>query len=127
MSSNGDKPAIILLGHGSRMPKAGRSMECVAVKLCEHHGYNLVKVCYMENAEPSFVQALDECVGSGATNIVVIPYFLHNGIHLNEDIPEMVRDRADRHPNIKITLGPYLGFDDKLVSLVHQRIREVHP
>ncbi len=56
--------------------------------------------------------------------IIVIPYFLHFGVHLRQDIPEMLREAAVKHPEVRLVLGRHLGYDDSLVTLVEQRIGE---
>jgi hypothetical protein len=40
--SAGSQEAIILLGHGSRVPEAGKDMERVAARLREKYGYPII-------------------------------------------------------------------------------------
>ena len=116
--------AIILLGHGSRVPDAGRDMESVAAALQARNGHELVEVCYMSQLGPHFPEAFAKCVARGAREVVVIPYFLHVGQHLRADIPRILQREAARHPDVKIILGRNLGFDPALVDLVDKRIGE---
>ncbi|MGC8659879.1 MAG: sirohydrochlorin chelatase [Desulfomonilaceae bacterium] len=116
------KKAIILMGHGSRVPDAGRHMEQVATGLKDKFGYNIVEICYMSRLGPHFPEIFEKCVTQGASEIVVIPYFLHDGLHLVLDIPEMMQEIGSRYPNVKLVLGENLGFDDTLVDLVQKRI-----
>jgi sirohydrochlorin ferrochelatase len=116
--------AVILLGHGSRLPEASQSMQRVAHQLRALYGYAQVVVCHMELASPNLNDAFDECVASGQRDIVILPYFLHAGVHLTQDIPEMVEALRLRHPNTRVVIGPHLGFDESLVSLVHHRVQE---
>ncbi|HMK34479.1 MAG TPA: CbiX/SirB N-terminal domain-containing protein [Desulfomonilaceae bacterium] len=116
--------AIILLGHGSRVPAAGKHMEKVAQGLKEKYGYHMVEVCYMSRLGPHFPEMFKKCVAAGATDVMVIPYFLHDGLHLVLDIPEMMQEMAALHPQVKLVLGKNLGFDDVLVDLVERRIED---
>ena len=100
-------------------------MERVAERLQELHGYARVDVCHMEHASPSLTDTFQESVENGAHEIVVLPYFLHAGVHLTEDIPEMIQALRGRYPHVRVTVGPHLGFDDSLVDLVHNRIQQV--
>ncbi|MGC8906299.1 MAG: precorrin-8X methylmutase [Desulfomonilaceae bacterium] len=118
------RKAIILLGHGSRVPDAGKHMEKVASGLKSKYGYNIVEICYMSRLGPHFPEVFEKCVSQGATEIMVIPYFLHDGLHLVLDIPEMMQKIARSHPGIKLVLGQNLGFDDVLVDLVQRRIAD---
>jgi len=56
--------------------------------------------------------------------VIVLPYFLHFGVHLREDIPQMIRKAALRSPQVRLVLGRHLGYDDALVALVAKRIGE---
>jgi len=119
---NGKKQAIILLGHGSRVPDAGRHMEQVAAGLKSMYGYELVEICYMSRLGPHLPETFAKCVEMGATDVMVIPYFLHDGLHLVLDIPEMLQELAGKYPEVGVVLGQNLGFDETLVELVERRI-----
>lgn len=114
--------AIIILGHGSRVPDAGKHMEKVAAGLKDKYGYGIVEVCYMSRLGPHFPEIFEKCLDQGATDVMVIPYFLHDGLHLVLDIPEMLQEVAARFPAVKLVLGENLGFDESLVDLVDRRI-----
>ena len=60
----------------------------------------------------------------GATWVLVIPYFLHTGLHIRLDIPEMMQAEAAKYPGLRLQLGGNLGYDDILVDLVRKRIDE---
>jgi sirohydrochlorin cobaltochelatase len=114
--------AVVLLGHGSRVQQAGDGMEQVAQALCERYGYSRVVCCYMSRLGPHLPETLEELVAAGETRILVIPYFLHAGVHLRLDIPELLQQEALKYPGVTIRLGAHLGYDDVLVGLVHRRI-----
>lgn len=118
------KKAVILLGHGSRVPEAGKNMEKVAEGLKRRYGYYMVEVCYMSRLGPHFPEIFEKCVVQGAAHVMVIPYFLHDGLHLVLDIPEMMQELAAQYPHVKLVLGKNLGFDDVLVDLVERRIAD---
>jgi len=99
-------------------------MERVAEGLKSKYGYQMVEVCYMSRLGPHFPEIFEKCVQNGATSITVIPYFLHNGLHLVLDIPEMMQEQASRYPNVELVLGKNLGFDEVLVDLVERRIAD---
>lgn len=122
--SEPENMAVVLIGHGSRMPDAGEAMERVASGLKRKYGYDLVEVCYMELQDPPFADALEKCVDEGATKVLVVPYFLHVGRHMLFDIPRMLRDKAREFPHVRLIMGRNLGFDESLVDLVRRRIEE---
>lgn len=116
--------AVIILGHGSRVPDASRDMEKVAARLREKCGYPIVEVCFMSRLGPHFPEIFEKCVNSGATRVLVVPYFLHSGLHILLDIPEMLQEEASKFPGVSVQLGRGFGFDELLVDLLQSRIEE---
>jgi len=116
--------AIILLGHGSRIPGAGEGMEQIARRMREKLGREIIEICYMSKLGPHFPEVFERCVDRGATKIIVVPYFLHSGLHLIEDIPDLLCEKARKYPHVKLILGKNLGFDECLVDLVIKRLEE---
>jgi sirohydrochlorin ferrochelatase len=118
-----DKRAVILIGHGSRAAGADDDMEKIASELRKRSG-GIVETCRMSGRGLPFDEAFESCIRRGAKEIIVLPYFLHFGIHLREDIPEILRRAARKHLEIRLVLGRHLGYDDALVDLVAKRIGE---
>ncbi|MFH0789769.1 MAG: CbiX/SirB N-terminal domain-containing protein [Pseudomonadota bacterium] len=123
-ASNTKKEAIILLGHGSRVPDAARNMKKTAERLKEKHGYAMVKICFMSRLGPHFPKVFEYCVSMGAAKVLVIPYFLHMGLHLLLDIPKMMQQEGQKYPQVELVLGKGLGYDELLVDLVHSCIQK---
>ncbi len=117
------KRAVILIGHGSRAAGADDDMERVAESLRRAQG-GIVESCRMSGRGTPFAQAFEKCIRQDAQEIIVIPYFLHFGVHLRQDIPEMLREAAATRPEVRLVLGRHLGYDDSLVALIEQRIGE---
>jgi sirohydrochlorin ferrochelatase len=116
--------AVIILGHGSRVPDAGKDMARVAQRLREKYGYPVVEVCNMSRLGPHFPEIFEKVVALGATRVLVVPYFLHSGIHLLLDIPEMLKEEAQKFPGVSVQMGRSFGFDEHLVDLLRERIEE---
>ena len=124
MNDNQIIEAVILMGHGSRVPGAGEGMEKVAQWLKEKRPEAIIETCYMSELGPHFPEILEKCVRNGANKIIVMPYFLHLGIHLREDIPAMMGTEAKKYPGLTLILGRHLGFDESLADLVGKRLDE---
>lgn len=119
-----ERTAVILLGHGSRAAGAAGDMEKVVARLKEDPRYDVVDICQMSGLGEHFPEVFDRCVGRGATKIVVVPYFLHFGVHLRQDVPAMMMEKAEQHPHVKLILGKHIGYDDALVGIIKKRIVE---
>lgn len=116
--------AIIILGHGSRVPEASQAMDKVANTLKEKYGYSIVETCNMSLLGPKFEETLAKCAEQGAKNIILIPYFLHEGIHMKIDVPKIMQRYIQKYPDVKLIFGKSLGFDPFLADIVQKRIDE---
>jgi sirohydrochlorin ferrochelatase len=116
--------AVILIGHGSRAAGADDAMDRVAGRLRAAAGDGIVEVCRMSGRGVPFNETFERCVRQGAKTVIVIPYFLHFGVHLRQDIPEILREALAKHPEVRLVLGRHLGYDDSLVALVEKRFGE---
>ncbi len=118
------KVAILLLGHGSRAPEANEAMYRVLETLREQGEYKIVEPGFMQLNPPSIEDGAAACVAQGADTVLMVPYFLHLGIHIQEDLPEKVRILEELHPGVHFKLGSPLGFHLGLVDAVRDRIAE---
>jgi len=84
----------------------------------------IVESAFLEINSPSIPEGIDLCASRGAERIVLLPYFLHLGSHVQEDLPRFVREGSDRHPGVELILGPHLGFHPMLVEIVEERLAE---
>lgn len=114
--------AVILLGHGSRVPGAGDDMGKAAGLLKEKYQLDMVKSCHMSRLGPHFPETLASCVSKGAKEVVVIPYFLNMGLHIRLDIPEMMQEEAEKYPDVKLVYGKHLGLDEAFADILYKRI-----
>jgi sirohydrochlorin ferrochelatase len=99
-------------------------MERVAERLRELSGVPLVRVCFLSRLGPHLPETLDECVAEGATEIIVIPYFLHTGLHILVDIPAELQKLAEQYPDTRIIYGKHLGCDDVFAEILARRVEE---
>jgi len=116
------KRAVLLVDHGSRRAEANEQLEALARKLARRMPKRLVRVAHMELAAPDIDAGVDACVGAGAEEIVVIPYFLGPGSHTRSDIPRLVGEAAARHRNLSVRIGEPLGVDERIVDLLLDRV-----
>jgi len=119
-----NKQALLLIDHGSTRDDANELLPKVARMLREMSDFEIVRYAHMELAEPTIQQGFDACVGAGALEVIVHPYFLGPGRHSISDIPRMVAEAAARHSGASYRITQPLGLDGKIGELVLQRVRE---
>lgn len=115
------RPAILIVDHGSRREEANAQLEAIAELVRALAPETIVELAHMELAAPSIAEALAACRRRGATEVVVVPYFLSTGRHVTEDIPRLVAQAARDHPEVRVRVTGALGPDRLLAALVVER------
>lgn len=118
------KTAILLMAHGSRIPEANDAAREIAAMVKEMTGYEIVEVSFREQHLPNIQAGIDACVAQGAKRVLLIPYFLFIGAHVQEDLPEEMAVARRRYPQVEFAMGTHLGVHRKLAEVVVERIAE---
>ncbi len=117
--------ALLILVHGSPRPSANDDMFRVLEEIRKRGSFSIVKAGFLECNTPSIPEAIDQCVELGADVIVAVPYFLHTGSHVADDLPGLLEEGQNRHPQIKILMGKYLGESSIVTDILADRYEEV--
>ncbi len=142
--------ALVLLGHGSRLPYSKQIVGDIAEKIKERNIYDVVEIGMMEFNEPTIPQAINKVIEKGAKKIIVVPVFLAHGNHTKRDIPTILgmlkEEEHEHHHNnngecghghhhhhhhhgepmdlpedVEIIYREPLGADDRIVDIVLDR------
>lgn len=124
MDSLPENTAVIVIDHGSKRDAANDMLFDVVAQYKAVTGARIVEAAHMELAEPTLSDAVRACIGRGATQIVVHPYFLAPGRHSTGDIPAMVAEMARAHPAVSFHVTAPLGIAPQLAEVMQQRILE---
>ena len=116
------KTAILLMGHGSRIPEANQALYAIAAMVRLGTGSEIVEVAFREQHAPNIQKGIDRCVAQGASRVLLYPYFLFAVAHVLEDLPAEMEEAARRHPGLEMVLGEPLGVHPKLGEIVCERI-----
>jgi len=112
-------PALCLMAHGTPLPDANTPLYAIADALVSNLGLATSCVGYLDCNTPTIAEAIDQLAASGAEAIVALPYFLHLGRHVAEDLPQLISEAQARHPATAIHLAHHLDYDLCLVDAVH--------
>lgn len=116
--------ALVLFAHGSRIEPANEAVRSVAAAVARAGGYGLVKAAFLELGQPDLMGAIGHLAAQGATRVVVIPYFLTLGIHLQRDLPKLVEDARGAYAGLQIEVTAPLDGHPALVSILLDRAQE---
>ena len=104
--------SLILVAHGSRREASNEEIRRLTGTLTEKAGsrFDLVSCAFLGLVDPSIPEGSEQAVRHGASEIVILPYFLSAGRHVAEDIPAAVAAKRRQYPKVTISIAPYLGL-----------------
>ena len=119
--------ALLLMAHGSRRAEANDDLRHVAEQIDARGGYKIVQVSFLELAEPSIPEGGELCVKAGATEVIMLPYFLSPGVHMVRDMKELHAKLVEQFPAVHFYLAAPLGPHPYLLDIIEQRANEAIP
>jgi len=119
-TSQASRAAILLFSHGSTLCGAGEALKTLAAQMQSDGAAPLVRVGFLNFSAPRFGEAFDECVASGATRIIVVPYFLVAGYFVKVELPKVLSPAQQRHPEIEVQVAEAMrdhwALEDAILS-----------
>jgi len=113
--------AVVVLGHGSRAAEAQKLLAWVAEGISRRIHCPVLAASLQFN-EPTLQDCCRLLAAQGARRIIVAPYFLFEGNHMQRDIPSQLEVLAGELSNVELVLSPPLGADERLVEVMVKRI-----
>ena len=114
--------ALLLIAHGSRKKSSNQEVADLAEKLKQQASpFALVTHGFLELTAPKVPDAVAELVKDGATDVTILPYFLAAGMHVTEDLPELLSEAKASYPQVTFTLLQHLGAADLMPSWILQQ------
>jgi sirohydrochlorin ferrochelatase len=114
---------FIVFAHGSRVESANQAVRDVAAQMAAS-GQHMVEPAFLEIGQPDLTAATGLLIARGARRIVVIPYFLTLGTHMQRDLPRLARDTSHTHGGIEIQITSPLDGHPALVQALLDRAGE---
>ena len=118
------RTALLLIAHGSRREEANADLKHLAQELRATAEFEIVESAYLELAQPGIEEGAATCVGQGAERVVLLPYFLSEGVHVQQDLSAMRARLEVRFPDVEFRLAEPLGRHRLLVEVVKDRARQ---
>ena len=116
--------AIVIFAHGSSIESANDSVRRIADSIRRDAGFDLVEAAFLEQGRPDLAGALEAAVAQGAKRVIVVPYFLTLGIHLQRDLPNIVSGLARIHKGVEIRVAQPLDGHPALDGILKERAQE---
>jgi sirohydrochlorin ferrochelatase len=114
---------FIVFAHGSRVESANQAVRDVAAQMAAS-GQHVVEPAFLEIGQPDLTAATGLLIARGARRIVVIPYFLTLGTHMQRDLPRLAREASSTHGGIEMQITSPLDGHPALVQALLDRASE---
>jgi len=109
---------IVLFAHGSRDPAWRAPIEAIAARMRAIEPAARVVCAYLELPDPSLPDAVTARAAGGARHITVWPMFLGTGRHAREDLPRLLAQLRQQHPQIGFSLRPAIAEHPGVVEVM---------
>jgi sirohydrochlorin ferrochelatase len=113
----------VVFGHGSRVESANQSVRDAAAALACAGSLKHVEPAFLELGSPDLAGAVDRLACFGVGKIVVLPYFLTLGTHLERDLPRLIRDISLKYKDLDISSTPPLDGHPGLIEILLDRTK----
>ncbi|HUA83595.1 MAG TPA: CbiX/SirB N-terminal domain-containing protein [Bryobacteraceae bacterium] len=114
----------IVFAHGSSIESANEAVRETARRAARAGRWKKFAAAFLGGGEPDLLQAIARLAGEGVTRIVVIPYFLTPGLHLERDLPALI-EQAETRGNVEIEVTPPLDGHPALVEALVDRSKNL--
>ncbi len=117
--------AVIFFAHGSPIESANEAVRETARAAALHGGFTLWSAAFLESAPPDLAGAVLTMVNAGAQRVLIVPYFLTLGLHLQRDLPRLTADVSRLHPGVEILCADPLDRHPAVAQVLADRALEV--
>ncbi len=114
---------FIVFAHGSRVESANQAVRDVAAQMAAS-GQHVVEPAFLEIGQPDLTAATGLLIARGARRIVVIPYFLTLGTHMQRDLPRLALHASHAHGDVEMQVTSPLDGHPALVQALLDRASE---
>ncbi|KRQ85920.1 Sirohydrochlorin cobaltochelatase [Caloramator mitchellensis] len=115
--------AILLISHGSRSNEAEKTFFRVAEEFEKFIGMKVYPT-FMEFNRPGIEMAIENMYSDGVRKIIAMPYFLYSGIHIKEDVPEMLKCAKEKYNDLIIEFVGPIDFHPLMLEILKERLED---
>jgi len=114
---------LLVFAHGSRVESANQAVRAVASELARAGGFAHVEAAFLELGQPDLPTAAAELIRRGAGRLIVLPYFLTPGLHMERDLAPLIARVSAAHPHVEVIAAPSLDGHPGLIQALLDRAR----
>ncbi len=117
--------ALIFLAHGSRREKSNREVFDLVDKIRPLlvPAFDVVDAAFLELVPPFLPEMMEKMLDRDAQSIVIYPFFLNSGRHVDKDIPVIVDGFRERCPEREILVMRHFGGSDGVLDMIVDQLK----
>lgn len=120
------KKGLLLVAHGSRSQLLIPEIEAMLAQIEQNlkNQFDLYRYAFLEIKDP-FVEPVVQSMAKKEINqIMIFPYFLNSGKHINLDLPQKIEVLKQQYPSIKFNLVQHLGSFSGLALFISNELNQ---
>lgn len=115
--------AIIILSHGSKSKNSNKLPEKVALEL-EQKLKLKTFIANLQLSEPYLNDVVEKAYKDGYRNFIIHPFFLHKGVHVEEDIPKILDSLKKKYDDASFIMTDVTGEHPSIINAALEVVRE---
>ncbi len=105
------KQALVLFAHGARDARWAEPFEKLAARLRQMQPALRVELAFLELMAPRLPECVATLVAAGIEEVSVVPVFLGQGGHVLRDLPLLLEQLRQAHPQLRLQAASAVGED----------------
>ena len=108
--------ALVLFAHGARAASWAEPFQRLRDLTAARRPDCAVSLAFLELMTPSLPDEVGALVALGAREITIVPVFLGQGGHLLRDLPALLEQLRESHPDVTFATVPAVGEDPGVLA-----------
>ncbi|HEV3136874.1 MAG TPA: CbiX/SirB N-terminal domain-containing protein [Pirellulales bacterium] len=122
MTSESENTGLIIICHGSPLDAANEGFVALVGRIAAKLGVGNVLPAFFALLRPNIPDQIADLASRGVTRILLMPYFLFQGKHVNIDIPAILAECHEWFPGVTLEMLPTLENDPAVEAVVVERL-----
>jgi sirohydrochlorin cobaltochelatase len=110
--------ALVLFAHGARDPRWAAPFERLQRILQEKLPDVTVPLAFLELMAPRLPELVDSLAQAGCRDVTVVPVFFGQGGHVLRDLPMIVEQLRQAHPELNLKVAGAVGEDPDVLNAI---------
>lgn len=112
--------ALVLFAHGARDPRWAEPFQRLQHILRQQEPDLTVELAFLELMRPRLPELMQALEDGGHTEVTVVPVFFGQGGHVLRDLPPMIEQLRQAHPELALKVAGAVGENAQVLNAIAQ-------